>query len=359
MKKITLLFSFVTFSFFLFSQTSTFNYTGAVQTFVVPAFVTSVNADVLGAGGSLDGSGSGIAGKGGRVQASLIVTPGETLYVYVGGAGAAPLGGFNGGGHGGTSSIGPAGGGGGGMSDIRQGGNLLSDIVIAAAGGGGCGGYNGVNGGNAGGLTGLAGTNGAATGGGGGTQISGGLAGTGAGNCGLAGTAGIQWMGGTGGNTTCGNGFGGGGGGGAGYFGGGGGGAAAYLACCPDWSGGGGGGSSYVDSSVVSSITHTAGYQSGNGQITISYIITAIDEVKNIDDRISLSPNPVTNELKIQNAELKIKNVEIYNVFGELVLKQQTTNDKQQTFNVSQLPSGIYFLRIMADKAISAKFVKE
>ena len=75
---------------------------------------------------------------------------------------------------------------------------------------------------------------------------------------------------------------------------------------------------------------------------------------------ILIYPNPVTNELRIQSAELKIEEMEIHNVMGELILEQQTTNNKQQTFDVSLLPSGIYFVKVKTDKGMgAAKFVKQ
>ena len=53
-----------------------FNYTGGMQTYVVPPGVTSVQMDVYGA------AGYGSLGYGGRVVANLTVTPGETLNVF-------------------------------------------------------------------------------------------------------------------------------------------------------------------------------------------------------------------------------------------------------------------------------------
>ncbi|MDQ7779913.1 MAG: pre-peptidase C-terminal domain-containing protein, partial [Planctomycetota bacterium] len=72
----------------LFSQSGnqTFSYTGAFQTWVVPAGVTSITVDAYGAeaGFSSPGPVTHVPGKGGRTQATLTVTPGATLYVYVG-----------------------------------------------------------------------------------------------------------------------------------------------------------------------------------------------------------------------------------------------------------------------------------
>src|SRR5687767_3643163 len=116
-----------------FTQT-TFNYTGAVQTYTVPSCVYSITVDVKGAAGG--SSGNGTAGSGGRVQATIPVTPSEVLNIYVGGVGqsSTSTGGWNGGGTGGSAS-----GGGGGASDIRRGGNALSNRVVVAGGGGGAG----------------------------------------------------------------------------------------------------------------------------------------------------------------------------------------------------------------------------
>ncbi len=89
--------------------TESFSYTGAGQTWVVPAGVTSAQFDVYGAAGgdnSIDGC-NDLGGLGGHVTATLTVTPGQSIDIVVGGHGGNPiteggLGGFNGGDSGGT-----------------------------------------------------------------------------------------------------------------------------------------------------------------------------------------------------------------------------------------------------------------
>ncbi len=243
--------------------TSTLSYTGGVQTFTVPAGVTSVNVDMTGATGGAYGCAGVTPGYGGRVQCTLAVTPGQVLNVYVGGVGTSGIcttptpsaGGFNGGGTSGTGYS--YGGGGGGASDIRIGGTALSDRKVVAGGGGGaCYYWYPNSGGNGGGLTGQSGvfTYGGGTGGGGGTQVGGGAGGT---AFSLSGFPGVLGIGGDGAAGTWGA------GGGGGYYGGGG---AAY--------GSGGGGSSYTDPALVSGVTNIQGYNaSGNGLVTISYTL--------------------------------------------------------------------------------------
>jgi hypothetical protein len=114
-----------------------FGFTGEARQFIVPAGVTSITINAFGARGGDgwnavgEGSVGGMGGLGGNVQATLAVTPGETLCIYVGGAGtdgtptddvrpAPGTGGWNGGGEGQVSGEGSVGGGGGGASDIRR-----------------------------------------------------------------------------------------------------------------------------------------------------------------------------------------------------------------------------------------------
>ena len=147
-------------------------YTGGEQVFTVPAGVTSLHIVGIGGRGGADGGSDTAGGFGSVVTADLSVTPGQLLYIEVGGNGKdgqgsysmgsqtfGGAGGFNGGAKGGGGL--PGGGGGGGASDVRtspQGttGSLDSRLLVAAGGGGGAGG-NGAPPGGAGGAGGAAG----------------------------------------------------------------------------------------------------------------------------------------------------------------------------------------------------------
>ena len=208
----------------------TFTYTGSEQTFTVPLGVTSMEVKAVGGRGGDD---NGRGGPAARVTGELNVTPGETLYVEVGGTGGEGSeynsGGFNGGGSGG--------GGGGGASDVRtspRSSGLSPDDRLLVAGGGGGGGRTGFYSGGNGGGAGTAGESiPANVGGEPGTQSSGGHGGEG--GC-SGGESGFLGEGGAGGSFSYP-----GGGGGGGYYGGGGGGAG-----CSNGGAGGGGGSSLV-----------------------------------------------------------------------------------------------------------------
>lgn len=271
-----------------------FRFTNAEQTFVVPPGVTQLQVTAKGASGGIyeDGHDDSYYGKGGKVSATLAVTPGQVLRLYVGGRGQwayGDYGGFNGGG---DHFYPYAGATGGGASDIRIGGASLSNRVLVAGGGGGAmwdypgGAGGGLIGGNGQGRT-------PEEGGGGGSQTTGGI-----GGISEEGPNGGDGTLGKGGSGTCCE-FGSGAGGG-GYYGGGGGGAN-Y--------GSGGGGSSYTDPVLCAQVAHVQGDHIGDGIIELawkSYIAcetgvrTPAAMVRGIKPTVVCPANVVVNSLSYQ-----------------------------------------------------------
>lgn len=297
-----------------------FGYTGARQTFKAPVD-GYYHFDVHGAqGGTSQKGGSG--GCGAYAKADVYLRKDEVVYLYVGGMGTNPNGGYNGGG-----KAAPGAGGGGGMSTVSlsansaaapsnyvtSGGEYLCNgaacmqtgrhkprlcpynhscsgcrgchtcrdygyykpanspwnasagYIIVAGGGGGAG---PAHGGNAG-LNGSVGGERFGHPGQGGTQSSGGAGGA---NYGLSGAAGL------GGSNTCTNLRSGGGGGGAGWFGGGAGGNDYSRFEDIDDSGGGGGSSAFFNSTVngnqrVTNSSVTVSPRTNHGFIQISWNI--------------------------------------------------------------------------------------
>jgi hypothetical protein len=100
-----------------------FVFTGAMETFTVPASVAYINVDITGAAGGSNGG--GLPGFGARVQTSIPVTPGSILYIFVGGQGGGSTGtgggSFDGGGSSGTGGVSSSDGGG---SSVTGGGSF-------------------------------------------------------------------------------------------------------------------------------------------------------------------------------------------------------------------------------------------
>ncbi len=252
------------------AATCSYASTGGEQTFLVPDGVQSISVKAVGAPGGTSDSGTNPGGFGATVTGTLSVSPGQTLYVEVGGlatdgAGCnfhqVCVGGFNGGG----SAV-PAGAGGGGASDIRtlpsaDPGSLASRLLVAGGGGAGADDGGDCHGG-AGGSAGLPGQEGDSCG------VPGGLGGDP--GTASAGGAGASPDGGSGSLGTGGS-SGTGGAGGGGLYGGGGG-ADDSLGSGSDAGGGGGGGGSNLVPPGGRALVPTAGTPS----VTISFGVPVV-----------------------------------------------------------------------------------
>ncbi|MGN6243667.1 MAG: glycine-rich protein, partial [Motilibacteraceae bacterium] len=243
-------------------------------TFTVPAKVVSLHVVADGARGGNNG------GNGGRAVATVAVTPGEVLRVYLGGHGQSGnsdcrTGGANGGGAGAClpSPPGPSisGGGGGGASDVRRAPYGLGDRLVVGAGGGGGDVYLTQPGGAGGGVEGAPGSG--TLPGSGGTQTAGGAVGTqSCSGSDSAGSSGEFGLGGNGAYCPDPSGFGSiGGGGGGGWYGGGGAGSDPHGE-----SSGGGGGSSYAVPSATGVTLITGGGSTYDGRVQLTYTLDTV-----------------------------------------------------------------------------------
>ena len=255
-------------------QTQTYSTPGSYS-FTVPIDVNGIVVTAVGAPGGDCYGASG--GQGASISAIISVTPGEKLFIGVGGAGgggggscplavAPGVGGAGGGASGGAGTggnQGTSGAGGGGASWVGEGSSTAFGGLLVVAGGGGGSTY-GRDGGNAG----ADGADGdvSNSGGGAGNQLAGGAGGTAGSAHATAGSQGTELAGGAGGagDTTQIPSQGGGGGGG-GYYGGGGGGGTDVSS----YSGSGGGGSSFT----ALADTNVSGSTSTGGQpeVTLTY----------------------------------------------------------------------------------------
>lgn len=293
--------------------------------FVVPAGVTTITVELVGAGGSGGGNGGGGGGGGGYASSLVTVTPGDSIPVYIGVAGGGTVAGssavpsFNmlaSGGDNGTWIANPNIGGGG-TGGMGMGGNIANHTggdggggywTYFGGGGGGAAGSvgNGTTGGNTIAWTGICMTPGGAYGAGGGAP--GGDGGKGAGftdpNCNVTDPAGNGMN------------YGGGGGGGNGNGGTPGTGVDGY--CYITW-----------------------------GSLNIAAIVAS--------PSLAVSPNPFTDKITLQHAK------------GNELFELQTTTGQSvwnganiQQQDLSSLTPGVYLLRVYTESGVqTTKVVKQ
>ncbi|MDO5980632.1 glycine-rich protein [Flavivirga spongiicola] len=318
----------------------TFDYTGAEQIYTVPSGVNSINIEAYGAqGATVHG------GEGGYSFGKLDVTPGQQIYVYVGGQGTLTVlasggcaGGWNGGGQGGNGIDGSSGGG---ASDVRVGGNTLNHRVIVAGGGGGMddigisfdkGGAGGADIGENGKRTGVLPT--------GGTQTQGGIAGA---FDRYVGENGVLGIGGSNANFN-GNTYRYGGGGGGGYYGGGGG---------HPWSSGAGG-SSYVGGVIEGVMTQ--GGKVGNGQVIITEFAATLGAEENPTvNTFKMYPNPTSSILTIEFDDMaNNSNISIVDISGRVIYEKNTLENKIEVSTIN-LKTAVYFVKLTNNGKITRK----
>ena len=128
---------FFWFNLKVLSSVATVAYTGGLQTWVVPAGVTSLLVHAYGASGAKCTNSiycTAAAGLGGHIAATVTVTPLSTMYINIGGMGgttSSSMGGFNGGGSCTRTDVSPRIAGGGGATSIRNSTAITTALVVA------------------------------------------------------------------------------------------------------------------------------------------------------------------------------------------------------------------------------------
>jgi len=141
------------------------------------------------------------------------------------------------------------------------------------------------------------------------------------------------------------------------------------------------GGGNY-DENATATVTATAytGYKfvnwTKNDEIVstlnpYSFIVTEDTElVANFEEAVGITdiklsnlkifPNPTTGELKIDNEEMRIDNVEVYDMMGRLLQSKIVNLQSEIVIDISHLSIGVYFLRISTEAGeVVRKVLKE
>jgi parallel beta-helix repeat protein len=94
----------------------------------------------------------------------------------------------------------------------------------------------------------------------------------------------------------------------------------------------------------------------GCGNVNSQTIKVVGIELNNLNNEIKIFPNPVSNEITIVCSNLKINEINIFDITGKLIKKM---NQFTNTINVTDLSNGTFFIKLITDKGtITKKFVK-
>ena len=73
------------------------------------------------------------------------------------------------------------------------------------------------------------------------------------------------------------------------------------------------------------------------------------------NDEVLIYPNPADGEFRVRSSEFGVESVEIYDMFGKKIFSQkpEARSQKLIALDVSQVPAGIYFVRLKSGDSIS------
>jgi len=120
-----------------------------------------------------------------------------------------------------------------------------------------------------------------------------------------------------------------------------------------------------VAASVISG-TYTFSNITANQTITATFVPTNSVAATTDENIITIYPNPTTGMINVQCLMINVQSVEIFDVMGRIVAVEthgraslhETLNVKPEiTFDLSNAPSGIYFVRIQTETGVITKKV--
>ncbi len=79
------------------------------------------------------------------------------------------------------------------------------------------------------------------------------------------------------------------------------------------------------------------------------------------ENSFAIYPNPATTTLFIENNDVIITNISIYDISGRLVYSDKSITSEVSTINIQNLNEGIYFINIMdeQDRILTKRFIKK
>jgi hypothetical protein len=93
--------------------------------------------------------------------------------------------------------------------------------------------------------------------------------------------------------------------------------------------------------------------------VTATYAPAAIAPVT-VENELLLYPNPTTGQLTIDNGEIGMEEIQIFDMLGRKVMEYRVENEVFYKLDMALLPNGTYFVRIKTESdVITRKVVKD
>ena len=103
---------------------------------------------------------------------------------------------------------------------------------------------------------------------------------------------------------------------------------------------------------VPNILTNEYVVESLNKNIEVSVVFNYLDITDFMLSKVKIYPNPTTGELRIESGELRIENVEIFDIFGKQQLSTLNSQLSTQKIDISHLSAGLYFVKITTGTSV-------
>jgi len=106
---------------------------------------------------------------------------------------------------------------------------------------------------------------------------------------------------------------------------------------------------------TVTMTNDMVGYSYSPAKVIVPVEVTqvGVHEINLFD--ITVYPNPTTGELRIENGELTIINVEVYDIYGRNITPHTSYLLPHTSFDLSNEAAGVYFVKIQSESGIVTK----
>ncbi|MDR3681357.1 MAG: T9SS type A sorting domain-containing protein [Flavipsychrobacter sp.] len=80
----------------------------------------------------------------------------------------------------------------------------------------------------------------------------------------------------------------------------------------------------------------------------VGHYTTGVSTIAKTENDVVLYPNPATSEVNVvYSPDANVKTIAIYNIIGKVVKVYNTLDNSSAQLNIDNIPSGIYFIRMM------------
>ena len=97
--------------------------------------------------------------------------------------------------------------------------------------------------------------------------------------------------------------------------------------------------------------------------IVCNNTVTAAPDVPKASGSVVLYPNPTRDEVNIlYDPGYNVRNIAVYNIIGKIVAVYRVSDNSSANLDLSNVPSGLYFLRLMNESGevvVTKKFTKQ